>query len=357
MKTLGILALSIGIFTASCTAVTPGTPAQQLYGQLQSAVDSHRFYFGHHDDPAYGRDWRYVEGNSDVKTLAGAYPGMMSWDMGMIEVDSANNLDGVPFAFMASEIVKQHERGGVSTISWHPLNPVTGGNSWDTSASPLQLMQDNPAVGDTLAVWVDRVADFIGSLRDQNGKRVPVIFRPWHENSGSWFWWGSAYRDDQQYTDLWKLTRERFDAKGIDNVLWAYSPDKDIDREQYLATYPGDEYVDILACDIYHFDGENGVADFRRRVDSQFPYIVEEAARRGKLAAFAETGLEGITMPEWYTEVLLPVMKRYPLAYVCVWRNANINENPKHYYVPYKGHAAEADFVKFASDPAVILVK
>ncbi|MDE5642478.1 MAG: glycoside hydrolase family 26 protein [Muribaculaceae bacterium] len=357
MKTLGILAIAAGICTCSCSAVSPDTPAQELYNKLQSVVDNHQFYFGHHDDTAYGRDWKYVDGNSDVKALAAAYPGMMSWDLGMIEVDSTCNLDGVPFDFMRSEIAKQQKRGGVNTISWHPLNPATGGNSWDTSASPLQLMQENPALRDTLAVWIDRAADFIGSLRDADGRRVPVIFRPWHENSGSWFWWGSAYRDDSQYIDLWKLTRERFDAKGIDNVLWAYSPDKDLDREKYLATYPGDEYVDILACDIYHFDGEEEVEDFRRRVDGQFPFIVEEAQKRGKLAAFAETGLEGITMPQWYTEVLLPVMKRYPLAYVCVWRNANTAENPRHYYVPYKGHPAEADFRSFASDPAVILVK
>ena len=87
------------------------------------------------------------------------------------------------------------------------------------------------------------------------------------------------------------------------------------------------------------------------------PYIVDEAQKRGKIAAFTETGLEGIVMPQWYTEVLLPVMKRYPLAYVCVWRNANVKENPRHYYVPYEGHPAAADFRKFSADPAVIMVK
>ena len=54
---------------------------------------------------------------------------------------------------------------------------------------------------------------------------------------------------------------------------------------------------------------------------------------------------------------MLPVMKRYKLAYVCVWRNAQKQQLPDHYYVPFKGHPAEADFVEFASDPAVIMVR
>lgn len=356
MTLLGILACAACLCAGADSTCCPST-AQSLINNLADAAGQGRFYFGHHDDTAYGRDWQYVEGASDVKALAGSYPGMMSWDLGMIELASDNNLDGVPFSFMAAEIARQQARGGVSTISWHPRNPATGGDSWDTSASPLELMAENPALRDTLEVWIDRAADFIGSIRNDAGKRVPVIFRPWHENSGGWFWWGAPYGTPQQYIDLWKLTRERFDAKGIDNVVWAYAPDKDLTPEKYFSTYPGDEYVDILGCDIYHFDGEKGLADFERRLNEQLPYITAEARKRGKIAALTETGLESVTMPRWYTEVLLPIMKRYKPAYVCVWRNAPKQQLPDHYYVPFKGHPAEDDFVKFVSDPAVIMVQ
>ena len=115
------------------TAADTITPAQTLISQLDSVVKSGHFYFGHHDDTAYGHTWKYVEGNSDVKAVIGEYPGLMSWDLGMIEVDSAKNLDGVPFEFIAAEIAKQNARGGVNAISWHPLNPISGGNSWDVS--------------------------------------------------------------------------------------------------------------------------------------------------------------------------------------------------------------------------------
>lgn len=257
----------------------------------------------------YGHTWKYVDGASDVKGVTGQYPGLMSWDLGLIEVDSANNLDGVPFSFIASEIAKQHARGGVNAISWHALNPMSGGGSWDVSATPLHNLGEGSAVSDTMKVWIDRAAAFIASLKDSEGNPIPVIFRPWHENSGSWFWWGKDHSTPEEYIELWKMTRAGFDARGIDNVVWAYSPDKDLTREEYFSTYPGDEYVDILGTDIYHFDGEAGVDTYVNRIKAQMPFVVEEAQKRGKIAAFTETGLEGLPVTDWYTRVLAPAIK------------------------------------------------
>ncbi|MDE6205416.1 MAG: glycoside hydrolase family 26 protein, partial [Duncaniella sp.] len=192
---------------------------------------------------------------------------------------------------------------------------------------------------------------------DLSSEASDVFKRPWHENSGSWFWWGAANGDPEQYIALWHLTRERFDALGIDNVVWAYSPDKDLTREQYFSTYPGDEYVDILGSDIYHFGGEAGVTDYMARIKAQLPYVTEEAAKRGKIAAFTETGLEGLEVTDWYTRVLQPSIEELPIAYVCVWRNAIESEKPNHFYAPYPGHPAEADFKKWHDESKAIFVK
>ena len=59
-----------------------------------------------------------------------------------------------------------------------------------------------------------------------------------HENSGTWFWWGTGNSTPEEYIDLWKRTRRIFDEKGVNNVVWAYSPDKDLTPEQYFSTYP-----------------------------------------------------------------------------------------------------------------------
>ncbi len=333
------------------------TPAETLIARLDSVASSGRYYFGHHDDTAYGHTWRYADGGSDVRAVTGDYPGLMSWDLGMIECDSARNLDGVPFGFMASQIAAQHARGGINAISWHPLNPVSGGNSWDVSTSPLAMADSMTSVRDTLVAWIDRAAEFVGSLRDADGRRIPVIFRPWHENSGTWFWWGAGCATPQQYISLYRLTRERFDSAGIDNVVWAYSPDKDLSPEQYFSTYPGDDVVDILGTDIYMFGGQEGVEQYRSRIASQLPYVVEEARRRGKIAALTETGSEGLPMDGWFTGVLAPALDSIGVAYVCVWRNAYQEENPRHFYVPYPGHESEADFKAYHASGRPVFVK
>ena len=343
--------------SAETDAVQDTTPAQSLIALLDSVAGCGQFYFGHHDDTAYGHDWHYIDGKSDVKDVTGEYPGLMSWDLGMIEVDSSKNLDGVPFAFMADQIARQQARGGINAISWHPLNPSTGGGSWDVSKAPLRELTTNKALSDTLDVWIGRAADFIASLKDAQGNPIPVIFRPWHENSGSWFWWGAAHATPEQYIDLWKRTRRIFDEKGINNVVWAYSPDKDLTREQYLATYPGDDYVDILGTDIYHFGGAEGVEEYTARIKAQLPMVAEEARKRGKVMAFTETGSEGLPMSDWYMNVLMPAIKDVPVAYVCVWRNAREQDKKGHFYVPYPGHPDEADFKAFHDSGKAIFVK
>ncbi|MDE5812722.1 MAG: hypothetical protein K2H72_00405, partial [Muribaculaceae bacterium] len=159
MKT-GVIILTTSLLLASCTGTKKDkvsdneaiTPAASLIVRLDSTSKSGRFFFGHHDDTAYGHTWKYEKGRSDVKDITGEYPGLMNWDLGMIELDSARNLDGVPFGFIAEEIIAQDARGGINAISWHPRNPISGGDSWDVSASPLKEVSGNATLSDTLGV-------------------------------------------------------------------------------------------------------------------------------------------------------------------------------------------------------------
>lgn len=360
------LIIGMGLLITSCGGSKGGdnrgepelsTPAETLRARLDSVSHIGHFYFGHHDDTAYGHDWKYEPGRSDVKEVSGDYPGLMNWDLGLIEVDSSRNLDGVPFAFIAEEVRKQDARGGINAVSWHPRNIATGGDSWDTGVSPLKLVGTDRAMADSLDVWITRAARFIGALKNAEGERIPVVFRPWHENNGTWFWWGSANATPEEYKDLWKRTRRIFDAEGIDNVVWAYSPDRIDSREKFLLTYPGDDLVDLLGTDIYHFNGDEGTEEYIDQVKKQLSIVEQEAKQRGKIMALTETGLEGVTIDNWFTEVLLPAVGDSPVAYVCVWRNAVKEEKPGHHYVPYKGHPAADDFQKFHDSGKPLFVK
>ena len=74
----------------------------------------------------------------------------------------------------------------------------------------------------------------------------------------------------------------------------------------------------------------------------------------GKPIALTETGFEGIPYGKWWTEVLYPAVKDYPLSYLLVWRNAWDRES--HFYGPWKGTLPETDFLEFAALPEILLL-
>ena len=355
--------LAVSLTVGGCSAKTavdgPRIPANtaELRELLIETADSGKVMFGHHDDPVYGHTWVGEEGRSDVLETVGEYPAVMSWDLGGLEIGDSLSLDRVPFERIRAEVARQAARGGVNTFSWHPVRAINGtSDSWNVTDTTLVERMTTDSVGiSQYREQVRRLADFFNSLTDSTGVRIPVIFRPWHEHTGSWFWWGAKFSTPDQYKELWKIMRDEFDKAGVDNVLWAYSPDRVTTAEQYMERYPGDEYVDIMGSDIYHFNGEEGVEDYREWADSALGVAAQMAKEHGKVLAFTETGSESVPIANWWTEVLLPILKKYPVSYVVVWRNAH--DRPNHFYVPYPGHTSEADFRKFHDDGSVLFVK
>ena len=158
-----------------------------LYKNLKNVLNK-GFMFGHQDDLAYGVGWKYEEGRSDIKDATGEYPAVYGWELGRLEMDHPVNLDSVPFNKMKQLIRAGYERGGVITISWHLNNPLTGKSAWDPATGTVSSILPGGTKHDLYEGWLDKVAAFLGSLQDRNGKLIPVIFRPYHELNGRWFW-------------------------------------------------------------------------------------------------------------------------------------------------------------------------
>jgi mannan endo-1,4-beta-mannosidase len=334
---------------------------QALFSNLQELAREH-VLFGHQDDLAYGVEWSLEPGRSDVRDVAGSYPAVYGWDLGRLELESRANLDDVEFDRMRGWIVEGYERGGVITLSWHLDNPVSGGNAWDTTRAVIQVLPGG-ARHEQYKQWLDRVAGFLTSLRAADGELVPVVFRPFHEMSGSWFWWGARHVTPEQYKQLWRYTVEYLrDVRGARNVLWAYSTNslRDFQRDQYWTWYPGDEYVDVIGFDDYGtLQRDPALGDPVATLAADLRWLVEQAEARGKIAAFTETGYETIPDSTWWTGKLLAAIRRDPvaqrIAWVLVWRNANrMQDRPNHYYAPYPGHPSAADFVRFRRDPVIL---
>ena len=312
--------------------------------------------FGHQDDPLYGVTWEGDSGRSDVQRVTGDYPAVMGFDIGKIEHESEKNIDNVSFDIIRREMIRHYERGGMITVSWHADNPLTGSDSWDVnSENGVRAILPGGEKHTLFIGWLDRAAAFFNSLITTEGIKIPVLFRPWHEHTGSWFWWGKDHCSVKEYTALWEMTRRHFDSAGVNNLLYAYSPDLQGAGAIYMERYPGDQYVDLLGLDGYHRNNEEGIAAYQSSLNTILSFMTEEGRKRDKPIALTETGLEAIPIADWWTSVLFPVLDRYPVSYVLVWRNAR--ERPDHYYAPYPGQLSADDFVTFYHHPRTLFNK
>ena len=349
-----LLVAAMALVLAACGAHKQ--QKQPLLERLHSTVAEGKTFFGHQDDPVYGHAWVGTIGRSDVLETTGKYPGVMGWDLGDLEWGNAENLDGVNFERMRREAIAHDARGGINTFSWHTDHPLTRLDSWQTGDSTaVSVLVNTPEGRDAYIRQLDYLADFFNSLTDANGDKIEVLFRPWHEHTGNWFWWGATECSVDDYKSLWRIMRERFDEKGVDNIVWVYSPDRCETVEQYMERYPGDEYVDVFGADVYHTNGEQGKEKYLEDANRTLSFAVAEAGKRGKIAAFTETGSESLPIDDWFTSVLMPIVKNHPIAFVEVWRNAHDKEN--HFYAPYPGHPSAAAFKEFSENPSIIFVE
>jgi mannan endo-1,4-beta-mannosidase len=315
--------------------------------------------FGHQDDLAYGIGWAYEPGKSDCKITSGSYPAVYGWDIGGLEMGWDKNLDSVPFNKMRNYIIEAFERGSVITISWHQFNPVSGKDSWADTNDTI-----NPTVSKILRTGefyskqrdhLNKVADFLLSLKTKEGVPIPIIFRPYHENTGSWFWWGEKHCTETQYKTLFQQTVEYLrDKRDLHNIIYCYSPAAGFKtKKDYLKRYPGDAYTDILGFDHYRIKYHEQTG---KEAIISMEIIADLAMEKGKLYAWTETGDYGLMTPNWFTQELLPCLKENEktrgVSYVMVWRNAEDIEN--HFFVPYKGHKQENDFKLFRDDELIL---
>jgi len=305
--------------------------------------------FGHEDALAYGVGWYGEEGRSDVKDVVGDYPAVYGWELGHLELGNEYSLDSVYFADIQRWIKTVYQRGGVNTISWHLRNPLTGGTAWDTSSKKVvKSILPGGEKHELYKTYLDKMADFLNGLKTDDGTFIPVIFRPYHEHTGSWFWWGKNLCTVKEYVALWHFTVDYLQQeKDIHHVLYTYSTDRFETLDEYLERYPGDELVDMLGFDLY----DRG-PDYRKTLLNCAELVSYLAKEKGKIAAVTETGGPITNNPHWWTQ-LLETLKPFNLSYVLVWRNP-WQEAGHGAFTPYKGSPDSEKFIEFYNDPETL---
>lgn len=326
---------------------------RMLYSNLKR-MSSSNILFGHQHATEYGHGWTDDSNRSDVKSVTGSHPAVIGVDF--------SGLSGRPDAqiekqikLLRENIEATYNRGGITTVSWHFNNPVSGGEFyWKDSVSlpAVRYIIPGGTAHNEYKKILTTIADLAKSVKGNDGKLVPMIFRPYHEFDGEWFWWGKPHCTTEEFKTLWQFTVSYLrDSLGVHNFIYAFSPDNIFTNEaEYLARYPGDNFVDMVGVDNYGDWGRYG----KYQVDSgimKLKIVSDYALKANKVAAFTETGLESIPNTKWYTDVLLKSLQsnNLQLSYVLVWRNDS--QSKTHYYAPYPGHISEADFKAFYNSP------
>lgn len=321
---------------------TPETKA--LYANLW-CIGLNGVMFGHHDYPSYGIGWRGDKDRSDVKDIVGSHPAVYSLDMAGINDTKIRHIQ------------EAHKRGGVCMLVWHQNNPLTEGpgkkypvgTAWDNTKVVDQILKEGSPMNLKYKARLDDVAEAFRKMVDEKGRPIPVIFRPLHEHTQTWNWWGSSATTEEEFIAFWRFIVSYLrDTQGIHNVIYAISPQMDAVYEdtegRLLFRWPGDEWVDFIGMDCYH--GRN-----TRAFESNVKALVGVRELKHKPVGVTETGLENNHKADYWTQDVLRVLRGEPCAMVVAWRN----DNPRHAYGPYPSDVSAEDFKRFDADEWTLL--
>lgn len=331
---------------------------QNLYKNLWQLLDK-GIMFGHQDDLGYGVNWRMQDGRSDVKETAGDYPAVFGWDVMNMESGGKGPIDIFSFNEMKKMMEGVYNMGGINTVSWHANNPFSGKNAWDNTKGGVKVILPGGDKHQMFLGWLDLISDYLATVKGKDKKQVPILWRPYHELTGNWFWWGKGNCTPEEFKQLWKMTYDYMTkTKGQNNLIWIYNTADFNTKEEFLEFYPGDEYVDMISFDIYELDNPVHNKSYVERSQKQFELMDEIAKEHHKIPTLAETGYEQIPYNRFWTNTLMEAIGNYKISYVLAWRNHGLTEEKKmHYYVPYKGHPNEQDFKDFYNLDKTLFLK
>jgi mannan endo-1,4-beta-mannosidase len=210
--------------------------------------------------------------------LSGKYPAICGADYGW----KVNNLNTIN-----QKLISHWNAGGFVEISWHADNPFANGyevrfNSVKNKRRiKLNTLLKNAGASTAKTNYRNELATIAGALQSLRDAGVVVIWRPFHEMNGDWFWWGiNAYNNTQtntqEYKDLWiDLYNTLTVDYGLNNLIWVYSPATfqgwNGDVTSY---YPGSPYVDLTGEDVY--SAQAGLPDYTALQTLGKPVVLAE---------------------------------------------------------------------------------
>ncbi len=168
------------------------------------------------------------------------------------------------------------DKKGLITFTWHWFSPLYGrsksffsvNTDFDASRAVIEGTPEHAA----LISDMDMMA---GLLRPFCDKQIPILWRPFHEGDGGWFWWGAKGADTVK--KLFRMMYERYtNVHHLDNLIWVWN-------SQVPECYPGDDVVDIISRDMYPPEHDHNS-------QSGMYYNLMEITDAKKITLIGETG-------------------------------------------------------------------
>lgn len=192
-------------------------------------------------------------------------------------------------------------KGGIVTICWH--TGIDFESTYDRSLAD-ELDWDKALTEGTdeyneLINNMDKAVPYLKMLEDAD---VPVLWRPFHEFDGAWFWWGKG--GPENFKKLWRLMYDRYtNVHGLDNLIWVlgYSANQ-LEMENW---YPGDEFVDVIGGDSYTPGTNHGLYENVKKIAADgMPITLHECGTVPPADEMQADGTEWVWFMTWHTDVL-----------------------------------------------------
>lgn len=305
---------------------------------------------------------------SDIKKTTGNDPAILGADF-MFITDKNNNGQADNWFYQQEKKITDdaksaYAKGMITIFCWHLREPnkedsfYANDMTFADKATAFKSILPGGSKNDWYKLKLDKIASVISNLKGSNGELIPIIFRPFHEFDGNWFWWGADYCSPEEYKTAYQFTVDYLkNTKGVHNILYAFSPDNSYSTSaNYLSRYPGDAYVDVLGMDNYGDFNNQGQAG-SDKANAKIKIVSDLAKTKVKIAAMTETGYQ-VTAAKtpisgWFSNYLYTALteNNVEISFVMFWNNTK-----EAYYVPTPSATNAADFTSFVSKPKSALV-
>ncbi len=223
--------------------------ARALLKQIDQ-ISGHFTLTGQHNFPNHVSRW-----SDRIYDLTGKFPAIFGQDFGFSGGEDKDSVEGR--SSMIEEAKRQYRNGAVIALTWHAVRPtddepVTFHDSVQGHLTDFEWSELLTPGTDLNNRWVEQVDVIAGYLRQLQDAGVPVLFRPYHEMNGNWFWWGGR-PGDHGSAALYRQLYSRFvDMHHLNNLVWVWNVNSPSENAGPIASYfPGAEYADIVTMDIY----------------------------------------------------------------------------------------------------------